>query len=340
MFRQIKTKIAQKIPRKPRWGRRGIALLVVVGVLSSLFCLPAAALSVTMDVAFSRPPVTDVYAYVEVVYGNFSGGALVVGISRMGQATADDTELRISDVRFDYDTTTQTAEFSYNTASSAVRLFAYAMDKYGYLTPFIYPTMNDYSTCTLDLSSKNGLIGCRAYGLESYYSTSADFAVLYGTDVNTQQLLRQIYSAIVSGSQNTETAVDNANKKAEEREKTETQVSGDKATKDTENAMPSVDSGFANSLKSFVGSMSYNGTQAILPIPKTSIPAIEGVTDEIVLIPEQGYDLSTVITQYIPANLLKLLQHLFDIALVLYCVYELYGLIQYVLTLKKGGKEE
>lgn len=104
--------------------------------------------------------------------------------------------------------------------------------------------------------------------------------------------------------------------------------------------MPSVDEGFANSLKSFVGSMSYNGTEAILPIPKSSIPAIDGVMDEVVLIPEQGFDLSAVITQYIPANLLQLLQHLFTIALVLYCVYELYGLIQYVLTLKKGGKDE
>ena len=190
--------------------------------------------------------------------------------------------------------------------------------------------------------SFGSVTGIHGYNCDvtAFSNAHADFVVNYGSHEITYEQLNQIISALNNSSANTEKAVDNANKKAEEREKQEAQSSGDNATNDSNSAMPSVDSGFSNSLRSFVNSLSYNGTEAILPIPETSIPAIGGITEKIVLIPEQGYDLSATIAQYIPTNLLSLLQHFFDIALVLFCVYELYGLIQYVLTLKKGGKEE
>lgn len=115
---------------------------------------------------------------------------------------------------------------------------------------------------------------------------------------------------------------------------------GNSASDEATSAIPSVDSGFTEALKSFVASMSYDGTEAKLPIPKIYIPAVGGMTEDIELLNAQEYDLSAAINQFCPKTLLELIRHLFTIALVLYCVYELYGLIQYVLTLKKGGKED
>lgn len=115
---------------------------------------------------------------------------------------------------------------------------------------------------------------------------------------------------------------------------------GSSASDEATSAIPSVDSGFSEALKGFVSSMSYDGIEAKLPIPRVYIPAVGGMTEDIELLSEQEYDLSAAINQFCPKTLLELIRHLMTIALVLYCVYELYGLIQYVLTLKKGGKED
>lgn len=350
MFRQSETQVAQKSPRKPRWGRRGLALLVVLGVLSSLFCLPTSAAVEkdyhTYSFAFSRPTVTDEMGYVEVDYGGWA--EIFLFYAPKPVSDYDVKKTYSYNVVYNYypDTGKHVffIQYLFNGSSvgvSEIPIYAYYVGSNGVFSSFSRQSSGsqDYTYCV----NNRPPVGLHVYGCVNGYKTStaaSDFIIQYGNEYSVSKKLETIISMLRESGSNTEQAVDNANKKAEEREKQETQTGGDNATNDTNSAIPSVDSGFANSLKSFVGSMSYNGTQAILPIPKTSIPAINGVTDEIVLIPEQGFDLSAVITQYIPANLLTLLQHLFDIALVLYCVYELYGLIQYVLTLKKGGKED
>lgn len=341
MLRQSETQVAQKSPRKPRWGRRGLVLLAVAGILSSLFCLPTSAADGVKHYSFgySRPQVTNYSGFCEVDTG--SSGILFVFFCPDFPQEVDVSEI----VTFGYDETLSRYEFrvNYSSLSSLVglketRIWGYYVNGYGKFFSMVNNGSRDY--CYLASGTIPKPVGVHTYGCVNKSSMASNFAFSYGNESIVNEKLDLILSALQQSGSTTETAVDNANKKAEEREKQETKTSGDNATSDTNSAMPSVDSGFANSLKSFVNSMSYNGTEAILPIPKTSIPAIDGITDEVVLIPEQGFDLSTVISQYIPSNLLTLLQHLFDIALVLYCVYELYGLIQYVLTLKKGGKED
>lgn len=336
MFRQSETQVAQKSPRKPRWGRRGLALLLSVSLLISVFCVSVSA-ATSYNCPVSRPQLTGNNFYAEVITAN-DWHMLIIG-------QVSTTGISLHDISFTAGSDGNTLWFNANIpleASSSSNVYfsgVYIDMKYGSSGSLGHKNFNQ---CFISLHNSGKVTGIHGYNLDvtSLSVLDNDFIINYGSDSLAMAKLDAILAALNNSSSSTETAVDNANKKAEEREKQETQTSGDNATNDTTNAMPSVDSGFANSLKSFVGSMSYNGTEAILPIPKTSIPAIAGVTDEVVLIPEQGYDLSTVIKQYIPANLLTLLQHFFDIALVLYCVYELYGLIQYVLTLKKGGKEE
>lgn len=338
MFRQSKTEIAQKPPHKPRWGRWGVALLTSIILSLSVFCLPASALT-SINCVVAQPQLNGKNFYAEVNTAN-NWHWLIVG------EVSSKSPISFNDLVFSASQDGTYLNFFVSgplggTQNSNVKLSVVYIDMWNGKS---YHLENyQYNHCRQWLGSSGKVTGIHGYNVDvSSFSSSVqnDFVINYATGGLAIDKLDSILAKLDDSSSSTETAVDNANKKAEEREKQETQTSGDNATSDTNSAMPSVDSGFANSLKSFVGSMSYNGTEAILPIPKTSIPAIDGITDEVVLIPEQGYDLSAVISQYIPSNLLTLLQHLFDIALVLYCVYELYGLIQYVLTLKKGGKED
>ena len=338
MFRSSETQIAQKTPHKPRGGRWGVAILTAVILSLTVFCIHASAIS-TIYCVTSQPQLTGNNCYIEVISSNNWRWLIYAGVNSLTgspdlknftfRCYADSEYIYIDSEREVPGTYSLSGYYIDMVSGKAVNLETY------------FKTGTQSYGLRIWAKSFGSVTGIHGYNCDvtAFSNAHADFVVNYGSREITYEQLNQIIAALNNSSASTESAVDNANKKSEEREKNEAQTSGDKASNDTSSAMPSVDEGFANSLKSFVGSMSYNGTEAILPIPKSSIPAIDGVMDEVVLIPEQGFDLSSVITKYIPANLLQLLQHLFTIALILYCVYELYGLIQYVLTLKKGGND-
>lgn len=337
MFRQYEKKIAQNTPHKSQRGRWGVALLISVLFSLFVFCVPASALT-SINCVIAQPQLTGKNFYAEVNTANNWHWLIIGEVSSI-------EPISFNDLTFAASQDGTYLNFFVNgplggTTNTTVKLSVVYVDMWN--GKYYHLENAAYDHCRQWLGSSGKVTGIHGYNVDvSSFSSSVqnDFVVNYATGGLAIDKLDAILARL-DDSSSIETAVDNANKKAEEREKQEAQTSGDKATSDSTSAMPSVDSGFSNSLKTFVASLSYNGTEAILPIPETSIPAINGIMDKVILIPEQGYDLSATITQYIPANLLTLLQHLFDIALVLFCVYELYGLIQYVLTLKKGGKEE
>ena len=339
MLRQSEKTLAQKTPHKTRRGRWGVAVLISVILSLYVFCVPSSAIS-TIYCVTSQPQLTGNNCYVEVIGSNNWRWLLYAGVNSLtGSPDIKNFTFRCyADSNYIYIDSEREVPGTYSLSGYYIDMVS---GKAVSLEPYFKTGTQSYGL-RIWAKSFGSVTGIHGYNCDvtAFSNAHADFVVNYGSREITYEQLNQIISALNNSSANTETAVDNANKKAEEREKQETQSSGDKATNDTNSAMPSVDSGFSNSLKSFVSSLSYNGTEAILPIPETSIPALDGITDKVVLIPEQGFDFSSVITQYIPANLLTLLRYLFDIALVLFCVYELYGLIQYVLTLKKGGKED
>ena len=329
MFRRFAAKIAQKIPRFPRWGLRGIALFSAVFVVM-LSCVTASAETLTYSFVCSRPQINSNSCYVEVV--TTSGTPFVLYV------VARDTRVGSSFDGF---------------------FIAQIEGQYLYVCAYGGSELETYGYCYFQNGSSGLLTNASTYrtgiylgnygsvkSIQGYNCSTGDigdrtpFTFVYGSDNTINDRMSEIISILQNSQSSTETAVDNANKKAEEREKNETQAAGDKSTSDTESALPSVNEGFGTSLKSFVQSMSYNGTEALLPIPRLYIPAMSNVTDEITLMNEQNYDMSAAINQYLTDTLLQLIRHLFTIALILYCVYELYGLIQYVLTLRKGGKEE
>lgn len=100
-------------------------------------------------------------------------------------------------------------------------------------------------------------------------------------------------------------------------------------------AVPNKSEGFMTAISTFTGSMSYNGTDAVLAIPALSLPEIPGLIPKTELMSDQELDLESFV-EMLPAGLVLLVRSLLTIALIIYCFKELYDTIAYLLTLRKG----
>ena len=123
---------------------------------------------------------------------------------------------------------------------------------------------------------------------------------------------------------------------SQEKQKEQAQIQGDSSTSDGMNAIEDKGGDFSSSLGNLVGAMSNTGTNCSWTFPEVKMPAIPGVMDSFVLIPSQEINFSAWVNQ-IPSGVLLLIRSVFTAALVVYCFKELYGTIEYVLTLRKGG---
>lgn len=121
-------------------------------------------------------------------------------------------------------------------------------------------------------------------------------------------------------------------------EKDEAKGEGNKFVDQILSALPDPSQNVLAALKALPDAMAYTGTDATMQIPALVMPAVGDLVPETEL--WQGGQLQ--FDEYVamlPPTLLSLVQSLFTIAIVLYCVYELKGLISYCLTLResKGG---
>lgn len=88
-------------------------------------------------------------------------------------------------------------------------------------------------------------------------------------------------------------------------------------------------------LGSLAGATGYTGTDAVLSIPAIVLPGISGLFPETVIWGGDQLDFGEYL-DVLPSSLLTLVQSLFTIAIVLFCVFELKGIISYCLTLRSG----
>lgn len=121
-------------------------------------------------------------------------------------------------------------------------------------------------------------------------------------------------------------------------EKQEAEGSGNDFVDQILDALPDPSTDVLAALKSLTDATAYTGTEAVLPIPAIVLPGIDGLFSETVIWGGTQFDFGEYLG-FIPSSLLTLVQSLFTIAIVLYCVYELKGIISYCLTLResKGG---
>lgn len=119
-------------------------------------------------------------------------------------------------------------------------------------------------------------------------------------------------------------------------EKQDATNSGDKFVDQILDALPDPSTQVLASLKSLTDATSYTGTDAKLQIPALVMPAVGSLIPETVLWSGAEFDMGSYM-DLLPETLVTVVQSLFTIAIVLYCVYELIGLISFCLTLRGGG---
>lgn len=102
--------------------------------------------------------------------------------------------------------------------------------------------------------------------------------------------------------------------------------------------LPDSSTEILGALKGLTDAMSYTGTEAVIPIPGITLPGIDGLIPRTQIWGGVDFDLGEYVAM-MPDKLLSLVRSLFTIAIVLFCAYELKGIVSYCLTLKenKGG---
>lgn len=123
-----------------------------------------------------------------------------------------------------------------------------------------------------------------------------------------------------------------------ENEKETAKGEGNKFVNQILDKLPDPSTKVLTALKSLTDAMSYTGTDAILTIPPLVMPAIGDIVPRTEIWEGANFSFGDYI-DVMPEKLVVVVQSLFTIAIVLFCVYELKGLISYCLTLndKKGG---
>lgn len=123
-----------------------------------------------------------------------------------------------------------------------------------------------------------------------------------------------------------------------DKENDKAESSGNKFVNQILDKLPDPSTDVLAALKSLTDATAYTGTDANLTIPAIVIPEIDGLFPATEIWGGTEFSFGDFL-EFLPPTLLTVVQSLFTIAIVLYCVYELKGIISYCLTLndKKGG---
>lgn len=123
-----------------------------------------------------------------------------------------------------------------------------------------------------------------------------------------------------------------------DKEEQEAEGSGNDFVDQILDMLPDPSTGVLGALRGLTDATSYTGTDAVLTIPAIVLPGIDGLFPTTEIWGGTRFDFGEYIG-LLPPALLTLVQCLFTIAMVLFCVYELKGIISYCLTLRanKGG---
>lgn len=172
-------------------------------------------------------------------------------------------------------------------------------------------------------------------------------AVTAGLGMLTQQYLQSIDGKLDDVNDNLEDVggkLDDTNDKlddiiaAPDNERNEASSSGNDGVDSVTGAIPDVSGDFVGALEDLMSAMSYEGTKAKLPVPALNVPGIPGLFPGFTALSEQSLDFGAYIAM-LPVDLLELVQSLLSMALVVYCVRDLYKTIAGLMVGGGGGDE-
>lgn len=121
-----------------------------------------------------------------------------------------------------------------------------------------------------------------------------------------------------------------------DQEKNEANSSGNSSVDNMIDIIPDYSTGLIEGVKNLASAMSYEGTECILTMPALTIPALPGVTDQpVTFLAEQKVNFEDWFNR-MPSAIMAVTKAFFDIAVVGYCFYEFYSLVN---ELTNGGKK-
>lgn len=205
----------------------------------------------------------------------------------------------------------------------------------------LYPDESPYITCTLDKIVLEMQISS-LYRLQQ--ETGKTNAILDKVEKQLEKQGQTLEDVLASQNQTNEKLEELPGEIGDEMqgildsEKQAAESSGNDFVDQILGALPDPSTDVLAALKSLTDATAYTGTDAVLPIPAIVLPGIDGLFPKTVIWEGAEFDFGEYLS-FIPSSLLTLVQSLFTIAIVLFCVYELKGIISYCLTLRenKGG---
>lgn len=160
------------------------------------------------------------------------------------------------------------------------------------------------------------------------------------TDKITQNQDKNTDKITQNQDKNTQAIIDNQNQLAEN-EKNEATSTGDEGVGEISSAIPNHSGTLLELMGSLKAQICHEKTDCGFNSPAIKIPAIKPyIKEEITLMPSKWIALDSVFNSLSSkwASVLSVVRSIFSIALILYCMKELYEMFEYVLTLR-GGKD-
>ncbi len=112
-----------------------------------------------------------------------------------------------------------------------------------------------------------------------------------------------------------------------EQEKNNATVEGDSNAGALLDSIPDPSADMTGALNTLVSVLSYEGTAAVLTTPRVYLPAMNNVTQEVLLLGSQEINFEEYIA-LMPSYVIALIQALFDVAIVGFCLKELIEMVQ------------
>lgn len=120
--------------------------------------------------------------------------------------------------------------------------------------------------------------------------------------------------------------------KHDEKVKSESNTDGEAKVGQAKDALSAIlpVSSIKDAITPLITACAYTGTTSVWTLPAIKLPSISGVLSETTLSEPINFDLASYVTQYVPPNILQLVQYLCTLGLIIFAIKEIIGLIKEV----------
>lgn len=120
--------------------------------------------------------------------------------------------------------------------------------------------------------------------------------------------------------------------KHDEKVKSESNTDGEAKVGQAKDALSAIlpVSSIKDAITPLITACAYTGTTSVWTLPAIKLPSISGVISETTLSEPINFDLASYVTQYVPPNILQLVQYLCTLGLIIFAIKEIISLIKEV----------